>query len=102
MALDLALGVALVGVPLYDWMMVTGVAAKMPSFDYHYWPMSRWRIGTIALLAVGLFVSLLIMKPPESNGRLWIMLPAVIAVLIHAAIAIVDIFAQRRLAAERN
>ena len=98
MTLDEALVAALVGVPAYDWLMVTSSAARMPSFDYRYWPMSRWRIATITLLAAGIFFTILFMKPPESARHLWILLPAGVALLLHGGIAMIDIFAQRRLA----
>jgi len=102
MALGEALVAALVGVPAYDWLMVTGAAAKMSSFDYQYWPLSRLRITTIGALAASVFFAFLLIKPPEPATRLLIFLPAFVAVIIHNIIAMVDIFAQRRLAAQAS
>ncbi|MDF2385834.1 hypothetical protein JMG10_30490 [Nostoc ellipsosporum NOK] len=97
-----ALLVTAIAVPAADWLMVTGSAAKMVSFDYVYWPPSRLRIIGIVLLAAGLFTTLVLVRPPESNAGLWKLLPVAAALVVHVAIAMRDLLAQRRAAQGRR
>lgn len=85
-----------VGAPLYDWSSVTGSAALMTSFEYRYWPPSRVRLVGFCVLTLGLFVTLLLMKPPEPDSRMWVIVPGVVGLSTHGATSIVDIFGQRR------
>lgn len=94
MALREAIIAALVGAPLYDWIVVTGAASKMTSLDYEYWPLTHRRLASVAILSIGGFITFLIIEPPEN--RLWPLLPAFGAMAIHAGIALADIFRQRR------
>jgi hypothetical protein len=97
MALAETLGAVIFGVPLYDWLLITGSAAKIPSFEYHYWPLTNWRIASVAILGVGTFFTFLLVNPPEGDGGLWKLAPAFMAMAIHGGVAISDIFRQRRL-----
>ncbi|MFC3173244.1 hypothetical protein ACFOD9_03145 [Novosphingobium bradum] len=94
MALEQAVIAALVGAPVYDWVLVNGAAAKMTSFDYEYWPFTKRRKASVALVSLGAFFTFLIIDPPED--RLWPMLPVFVAMAVHAYVAISDIFRQRR------
>ena len=41
---------ALVGVAMFDWLAVTGSAARCTIFDYRYFPLSKSRIASFLLL----------------------------------------------------
>ncbi|WP_176590748.1 hypothetical protein [Sphingobium sp. EM0848] len=94
MALKEAIIAAIIGAPIYDWVMVNGAAQKMTSFDYRYWPLAKVRLAGVALLSVGAFITFFITDPPED--RLWPMLPVFMAMALHGWVAIADIFRQRR------
>ena len=47
------LALVVIGVPLFDWLAVTGPAARITSFDYAYWPPSKARLTSVVLLATG-------------------------------------------------
>jgi hypothetical protein len=83
-----------IGIPLFDWLSVTGPAARMTSFDYAYWPLSKLRIASVALLAAGLLITLTITHPPDDN--LWKLLPAGIGLVIHAVVGWLDVLRQKR------
>ncbi|HUD94120.1 hypothetical protein [Sphingobium sp.] len=95
MALREAIIAALIGAPIYDWVIVNGAAQKMTSFDYRYWPLTRVRLASVALLSVGAFITFFITDPPED--RLWPMLPVFTTMALHCWVAIADIRRQRRL-----
>jgi uncharacterized membrane protein HdeD (DUF308 family) len=87
-----------IGVALYDWLSVTGAAARFTSFDYQYSPISSPRWIGIAMLAAGMFVTFALMNPPEPPGRLWIMLPGLFGLLFHGCLTISDFLHQKSIA----
>ncbi len=95
--IEALLGVA-IGVPLYDYLSVTGSAAKFTDFDYQYWPPSRLRWLGITALAGGGFITLALMNPPEPDSRLWAIAPGSFGIIFHGCVTVVDIFRQRRVA----
>jgi hypothetical protein len=95
--IETALGVA-VGVPIYDWLFVTGSAAKFASFDYQYWPPSNLRWAGIAVLASGMFITFALMHPPEPDSRIWVILPGSFGLIFHCCVTIADLFRQKRVA----
>ncbi len=95
--LETALAVA-IGVPIYDYISVTGSAAKFSSFDYQYWPPSNLRWVGIAALAGGILVTFALMHPPEPDSRIWVILPGSLGLVLHGCITIVDMFRQKRVA----
>ncbi len=95
--LETALAVA-IGVPIYDWMSVTGSAAKFTSFDYQYWPPSRLRWIGIAVLAGGVFITFALMHPPEPDSRIWVILPGSFGFIFHGGVTIADLYRQKRAA----
>jgi hypothetical protein len=98
MALKEAMIAAFVGAPIYDWIVVSGAAAKMVSLEYQYWPLTRLRIVSLALLEVGGFFTFLL---PETDDRLWVAIPLFAAMALHCVVAMHDLFRQRRLAIEK-
>ncbi|MGN6820247.1 MAG: hypothetical protein ACTHJR_16410 [Sphingomonas sp.] len=88
------LALIVIGIPLFDWLSVTGPAARITSFDYAYWPPSKARIASLVLLAAGLLVTLLISHPP--NDSLWKLVPAGIGLVIHGVIGWLDVLRQKR------
>ena len=95
--IETALAVA-IGVPIYDYMSVTGSAAKFTSFDYQYWPPSNLRWVGIAALAAGVFSTFAIMHPPEPDSRIWVILPASLGLIFHGCVTIADMLRQKRAA----
>jgi hypothetical protein len=87
-----------IGVPLYDWMVVTAGAGRMVSFDYVYWAPGRARLISTGLLAAGCFTTLILAHPPERDSHAWKLLPAFVAMVVHGGVACRDIFRQRRIA----
>jgi|SRR6516162_7589282 hypothetical protein len=101
MALKEAMIAAFVGAPIYDWLVVSGTAAKV-GFKYQYWPLTRLRIVSLALLAVGGFFTFLLTSPPETDDRIWVAIPLFAAMALHCGVAIHDLSRQRRLAIEKQ
>ena len=97
MALAEAFGGAIFGVPVYDWLMVSSIAAKMTSFEYRYWPLSKSRIASVAFLSASVFSSFAIVDLFEPDGGLWPLVPVFAALVVHGGVAIADIFRQRDL-----
>lgn len=89
-----SVAVAVIGAGLYDWLGVTGSAARFTSFNYDYLPLSvpRW-VSLVLLGGAGLYFCLTINpdQPP-------VMPPALLglAIAIHGWIAVRDMFLQRR------
>ena len=98
--MEATLGTA-IGVPVYDYLSVTGSAARFTSFEYRYWPPSKLRWSAIGLLAAGVFVTLAIMRAPEPDDRFWVIVPALVGLAVHWWVSVIDMFRQRR-AAVRN
>ncbi|WP_168606016.1 hypothetical protein [Novosphingobium sp. SG707] len=94
MAFKEAVIAALAGVPVIDFLLVNGLASKLPGFKYRYWPFTRWRWVSVAILSVGAFTTGLIIDIPEN--RLWPLLPIFTAMTVHGGIALADIFRQRQ------
>ena len=94
MALMEGIGFALVGVPIYDWLVTTRVGAYLTSFDYQYWPLTRLRSISVLLLAAGVFASFAILHPPDD--RVWPLLIFFPPLILHGAVACADVFKQRR------
>lgn len=85
---------AIVVALVYDWLGVTGSAARFTSFDYRYWPMSKIRQGSVLLLIVtGAFFAATI-NPDHPSVIPLVILAAAMA--FHGYIAVQDMFAQRR------
>ena len=95
MAIFEALGAALIGAPILDLITVLGFASKLPSidFNYRYWPLSRLRMASLALLATAAFVTFFIARIPED--RYWPLLPLLTAMAVHFVVALCDIARQR-------
>ncbi|NBW76555.1 MAG: hypothetical protein EBR34_12265 [Sphingomonadaceae bacterium] len=91
-----------IGFPFWDYLFVTSVASKFVSFDYRYWPLSQIRCFAIVTLAIGVSISLAIMHPPETDGRLWIIVPACLGLLAHGCLSVIDIFRQKSKADTEN
>jgi hypothetical protein len=89
-----AIGITLVAAPIYDWAMAERMSSHLTSFEYQYWPPSRVRIISFAILVAGVFASILIMRPPDD--RLWPLMFAFAAMIFHGVIACADLFKQRR------
>ena len=85
---------ALLGTALYDWLSVTGSAAKFTSFDYAYLPLSRARQLSLLLLALVGFYFCFTLNP--ENPPITPPVLCAMAVAFHCWIAIRDMFAQRR------
>jgi hypothetical protein len=85
---------AVIGVPLYDWLSVTGSAAKATSFDYRYLPLSKMRIVSIVCLSAAMFYFCATINP-DNPAPLPIIL-VVGALAAHSVISLIDFFAQRR------
>lgn len=85
---------AVIGTGLYDWLGVTGSAARFTSFDYDYLPLSlpRW-VSLVLLGAAGLYFCLTI-NPDQPPIAPLVLLG--LAIFVHCAIAVRDMFAQRR------
>jgi len=78
----------------YDYLSVTGSAARCTSFDYRYLPLSRLRLATIGMLAAAAFYGFLRYRPEDPP-----ILPLILgmaALVIHGIVSILDVFAQRR------
>lgn len=98
MTLLSAFAISVIGVPTYDWLMVTGSAARFTSFDYRYWPPTRLRVTSVIVLSLACLVTFSLMHPPEPDDRLWLLLPAIIALCFHGAVAVIDMSRQRNAA----
>lgn len=85
---------ALIGTASYDWLSVTGSAARFTSFDYAYLPLSRARLLSLLLLALAGFYLCFTINP--ENPPIIPPILCAIAIAFHAWIAIGDMFAQRR------
>jgi len=77
----------------YDYLSVTGSAARFTSFDYRYLPLSKLRLATIGALAAAMFFAFLTYRP-EHPPVLPLILGAV-ALVVHGTVSVLNIFAQR-------
>ena len=84
------------GVVGFDWLATGRMASMATSFDYHYWPPSKLRIFSLALVAVAAAVVLLSPSSDEQNRLDWPLLFAIVALGIWWLVTWLDFMAQRR------
>lgn len=99
MSLEIAIPVALFGVPIYDRLLTSHAASFMPSLRYSYTPFTRLRWLSCIVLLIGTFITFLLAEPPEQ--RIWVGLPWLAAMFFHGVVAMADLVRQRRDAATR-
>lgn len=87
---------AVVGVGLWDWLTVTRIGAYFTSFDYRYWPLSRWRFLSALVLAGTVAAIAVFMRPDPINPPMWPLIAGGCALAIWMTVAIRDVSAQRR------
>ena len=63
------LAAALIGVPIYDWIAITGTTARYRRFEYQYWPFTRARKISIGVLIAGVFTLFILTDPPQDDQR---------------------------------
>jgi hypothetical protein len=79
---------------LYDWLLVGRCSASFTSFDYTYFPMSKLRQVSIALLIAAALFFVATINPDRPP-----IIPIVVClagVAFHGSVALKDIFTQRR------
>lgn len=79
----------------YDYLSVTGRAARFTSFDYRYLPLSKLRLMTIAMLVAAALYGFLSYQP--QNPPVLPLILGAIALVTHGLVGMLDIFAQRRI-----
>jgi len=85
---------AIVAALAYDWLGVTGSAAKFTGFDYQYLPMTKMRQASVLLMIVAGSLFATTINPDKPSLIPLFILAAVL--VFHAYIAIQDMFSQRR------
>ena len=80
----------LVGIAIFDWLVAGRLAALAPSVDYHYWPPSRLRLITLALLAAAVALDVYYEFRAE-----WTLLVSLLALIVYGAAIMADIQRQR-------
>jgi uncharacterized RDD family membrane protein YckC len=83
-----------IGTGLYDWLVVTGSAARFTSFNYDYLPLSLPRWASLVLLGAAGFYFCMTINPDQPPIVPLVLLG--LAIVIHGSIAVQNMFAQRR------
>ena len=86
--------VAMAIVPVIDWIVVTGCAARFSNFDYRYWTPNVARVISVSLLAITAAVLIIFANP--DYPPLWLLIPASIPIFAWGIVGYRDILAQRR------
>jgi hypothetical protein len=79
-----------------DWVAAGRLASTAPSFDYRYWPPSKWRIFSLVLVSIATSVIILSPAPdPQKplDGPLGFFF---IAVIVWGLVTWLDFMRQRR------
>lgn len=97
----LAVSLALLAVPAYDWLLVTEAARRMPSIKIRYWRLTTLRWVSLTALMLGTFATCVLVDPP--GQRIWVGLPWLGAMFFHGVVVVTELVRQRRVAqAEAN
>ena len=92
----LAVSLALLVVPAYDWFLVTETARRMTSIKVRYWPLTTLRWMSLTALMLGTFATCVLVDPPEQG--IWVGLPWLGSMLFHGVVAIAELVRQWRVA----
>jgi hypothetical protein len=87
-----------VAVVLWDWAGTSGLAryARLFDFDYRYWPPSKARIASLALLWLAATICALFAHPNPEKPSIWILFVIGPALILWSVIGLLDFFAQSR------
>lgn len=89
---------AVVVVAAWDWLAATRLGAYATSFDYRYWPLSRWRLFSVAVLGVTVAAIAAVARPDPVSPPVWPIIVGGAALALWAVVLNRDWFAQRRTA----
>ena len=76
----------------FDWLAAGRIAAYFSDFEYRFWPLSKHRQISVALMALVVFT--IIFRGP--GKPLWELIPVAAALLYWAGAILADVFRQRR------
>ena len=91
-----AIIVALLAVPLWDWAAITRIGAYAFDCDYRYWPLSRARTASVVLLVIAVAVAGAFAHPDPNDPPIWALAMLGGALVTWGVIGFLDVLAQNR------